>query len=140
MAMIIKKIAVLLLAAQVSSVESVVSIRNTYPQTHWIPCDDFYRGCYPGFETCYERRHCMLNTWIFLLLVLVGVLACLGLLLIFYYVLFRRGTWMICSLITVSIVAFALTVAVITTIVLHDTQEQEQPGPLARPQQENYEE
>ncbi len=98
-----------------------------YARAYWIPCVGFHRDCYPTFESCYDRRYCMLNAWILLSLALFAALCFLGVLLVFYFVLFRRGKWMICGIVSLSIAAFLLTLAVFITVALHHSQEQRTP-------------
>jgi len=126
-----------LLAAAFRPSAAIVSFENQYAQSHWIPCAGFSRDCYPGFEKCYDRRYCLLNTWILLSLALLAILCYLTILLIFYFVLFKRGTGMICGIITLSVVAFLLMLAVLITVALHDSQEQLQPERNAKADEAN---
>ncbi len=100
---------------------------SNYARAFWIPCVGFHRDCYPGFEMCYDRRYCMLNTWILLSIGLFAILCLLGVLLIFYFVLFRRGKYWIGCIIGMSIAAFLLTLAVFITLALFKPQELKTP-------------
>ena len=122
----------LLLSQLVKSSLAIASFRNQFPSTHYVPCSGFHRDCYPGFESCHSRRVCLLNAWILLAVALFGTLSLLAVLLIFYFLLFRRGRWMIAGIVTLTLASFLLALAVLITLAYHQPQEQLQPQSMTK--------
>ena len=111
---------------------AIVSFRNEFPATHFVPCEGYHRDCYPGFESCHGRRFCFLNSWILLAVALFGMLSLLAVLLVFYFLLFRQGRWMVSAIVTLTIASFLLALAVLITVAFHQPQEQLQPMSMTK--------
>lgn len=118
-------------AMDIKSVYGLIEVRNAYVESSYIPCVGYSRDCYPGLEYCYERRYCLLDSWLIYVLILIGAVSLLAITLIMYYVLEKKTTTVIILNISLSIISFSLVLAILISVGLHEDAE------VARPTRED---
>ena len=90
--------------------------------THFVPCVRSKRACYPGVETCYDHRYCILEPWIVCIIYFFLSLCCLGLSLSRYHLILKRGKWTRRSIPFFGVLTFTMLVATIWTPATRESQ------------------